>query len=97
MGLASQVRYKGVWLSSGIPEVCCYVGLAKLCYEAMWLVREDFLRLAIWASKQIWVWNTWPTGGITSIGAGKLIRYDVKGLASEFLGVWLCGLIIRNM
>ena len=40
--VASRVRYEAVWLSSGIPGVCCYVGVAKIWDEAMWLVREGF-------------------------------------------------------
>ena len=102
------LRCSGKWgwqVKSGMKECGCQVGFLR--YAAMWgwansvmklcgLCVKILLRLAIWASKQIWVWNTWLTGGIMSMGAGKLIRYDVKRLASGFLGVWLCGLIIGN-
>ena len=84
------LRRSGKWgwqVESGMKECGCQVGILR--YAAMWgwpnsgmelsgLCLKILQRLAIWACKQIQVRDTWLTGGITSMGAGKSIRYDSK-------------------
>ena len=50
-GKSSQAWYEAVWLSSGIPDVCCCVGLAKSGMKLCGWYVKILQRLAIWASK----------------------------------------------
>ena len=84
-----------MWLSSGIPEVCCYAGLAKIWDEAVWLVHEGFAAFSYLGYQvESGMGYRWNYG---YMGASKSMRYDAERLASRLLDVWLCGLISMNM
>ena len=92
----SQVEFlkcSGLWgwqVESGMKQCGCQVGFLRYAAMLGWPKSSMNLcgwcmkipqHLAIWASKQNQVWDTWLTGGITAMGAGKSIRYDAEGLA----------------